>query len=280
MNRASALKPCPPRGVSTSAPAVRDFALGRAFKRGSGFGTSAEMLGRMRLFYRAFSKLHAQIPSSVMTQTGNLPVTPLGPDIPSPLEHDHIQPQRYLFPGRSGNKATADNRLREHFRSYLGVVRQIDLFVSKRINALPASLGYLRRRALAHASCRRVLPRGDQPHPGDRLPHPVRMGFRHERLRQGGAIQVKDHPRCSLTICASVFSPFWIRTSGFGNAGFPPLPGRTPGSRPAVLPPPPAMPGGDGIENRQVQTGIRRQVPVLPRGAGRAGAPAARWMSW
>ena len=73
--------------------------------------------------------------------------------------------------------------------------------------------------------------RGDQARPGDRVPDLVRVGFHHEQLHQGGGIQLTDHPRCSLTISASVFSPFPIRSSGFGNAGLSPFPGRTPGSR-------------------------------------------------
>jgi hypothetical protein len=55
--------------------------LAHDLKRRSVSGSSAEMLGRMRLFYRAFPQLHAQIPSSVMTESGKLPVPPVGPEM-------------------------------------------------------------------------------------------------------------------------------------------------------------------------------------------------------
>lgn len=58
--------------------------LAHDLKRRSVSGSSAEMLGRMRLFYRAFPQLRAQIPSSVMTESGKLPVPAAVPEIPSP----------------------------------------------------------------------------------------------------------------------------------------------------------------------------------------------------
>lgn len=57
--------------------------LAHDLKRRSVSGSSAEMLGRMRLFYRAFPHLRAQIPSSVMAESGKLPIQPVGPEIPS-----------------------------------------------------------------------------------------------------------------------------------------------------------------------------------------------------
>lgn len=53
-------------------------------KRRSVSGTSAEMLGRMRLFYRAFPQLRARIPSSVMTESGTLFLPSVGPEFSSP----------------------------------------------------------------------------------------------------------------------------------------------------------------------------------------------------
>jgi hypothetical protein len=44
--------------------------LARDLKRRSVTGSSAEMLARMRHFYRAFPQLHTQIPSSLMTESG------------------------------------------------------------------------------------------------------------------------------------------------------------------------------------------------------------------
>ncbi|MDB5967570.1 MAG: hypothetical protein JWQ90_20 [Hydrocarboniphaga sp.] len=58
--------------------------LAHDLKHRSVSGSSAEMLGRMRLFYRAFPQLRAQIPSSVMTESGIVLVPPVGPDILSP----------------------------------------------------------------------------------------------------------------------------------------------------------------------------------------------------
>ena len=52
--------------------------LAHDLKRRSVSGSSAEMLGRMRLFYRAFPQLRAQIPSSVMTESRKLPDPPAG----------------------------------------------------------------------------------------------------------------------------------------------------------------------------------------------------------
>lgn len=49
--------------------------LAHDLKRRSVSGSSSEMLGRMRLFYRAFPQLHAQIPSSVMTESGKLSIS-------------------------------------------------------------------------------------------------------------------------------------------------------------------------------------------------------------
>ena len=57
--------------------------LAHDLKRGSVSGSSAEMLGRMRLFYRAFPQLRAQIPSSVMTESRQLPDLPVGPEMSS-----------------------------------------------------------------------------------------------------------------------------------------------------------------------------------------------------
>ncbi len=56
-------------------------------------GSSAEMLGRMRLFYRAFPQLRGQIPSSVMTESGKLPLPPVEPEIPSPAMTNSIPGQ-------------------------------------------------------------------------------------------------------------------------------------------------------------------------------------------
>lgn len=65
-------------------------------------GTRAEMLGRMRLFYRAYPQLDALIPSSAMTKSGKAPAPPGAPDIsstamtnslpgtPTPLHADNI----------------------------------------------------------------------------------------------------------------------------------------------------------------------------------------------
>lgn len=64
--------------------------LAHDLKRRSVSGSSSEMLGRMRLFYRAFPQLHAQIPSSVMTESGKLPVPSVGPEIPSPAMTNSI----------------------------------------------------------------------------------------------------------------------------------------------------------------------------------------------
>ena len=57
--------------------------LAHDLKRRSVSGSSAEMLGRMRLFYRAFPQLRGQIPSSVTAESGKLPVPPAVPEIPS-----------------------------------------------------------------------------------------------------------------------------------------------------------------------------------------------------
>jgi len=57
--------------------------LSHDLKRRSVSGSSAEMLGRMRLFYRAFPQLRAQIPSSLMTESRKLPDPPVRPEISS-----------------------------------------------------------------------------------------------------------------------------------------------------------------------------------------------------
>lgn len=49
--------------------ATHSEAQSDGLKRRSVSGSSAEMLGRMRLFYRAFPQLRAQIPSSAMTNS-------------------------------------------------------------------------------------------------------------------------------------------------------------------------------------------------------------------
>lgn len=64
--------------------------LAHDLKRRTVAGTSAEVLGRMRLFYRAFPQLRAQIPSSVMTESGKLPAVQPGPAIPSPAMTNSI----------------------------------------------------------------------------------------------------------------------------------------------------------------------------------------------
>jgi len=57
--------------------------LARDLKRRSVSGSSAEMLGRMRLFYRTFPQLHAQISSSAMTESGRLSLAQVAQTIPS-----------------------------------------------------------------------------------------------------------------------------------------------------------------------------------------------------
>ena len=57
--------------------------LAHDLKRRSVSGSSTEMLGRMRLFYRAFPQLRAQIPSSAMTESRKLPDPPVGAEISS-----------------------------------------------------------------------------------------------------------------------------------------------------------------------------------------------------
>ena len=47
-------------------------------------GTLVVVRGRIRLFYRAFPQLRAQIPSSMMTEFGKFTVPPATPEIPSP----------------------------------------------------------------------------------------------------------------------------------------------------------------------------------------------------
>src|SRR5581483_8726503 len=71
--------------------------------------------------------------------------------------------------------------------------------------------------------------RGRQSRLGDYPADPARIRFLDEQFYQRGCIQIEDHPRCSLTISARVFSSLPIRIKGFGNAGFLPLPGRTQG---------------------------------------------------
>ena len=67
--------------------------LARDLKRRSVPGSSAEMLGRMRLFYRAFPQLRAQIPSSVMTESGTLLRAPATGAIPSSAMTDSSSKQ-------------------------------------------------------------------------------------------------------------------------------------------------------------------------------------------
>jgi predicted nuclease of restriction endonuclease-like (RecB) superfamily len=57
--------------------------LAHDLKRRSVSLSSAEMLGRMRLFYRAFPQLRTQIPSSVMTESRALADPQAGPEISS-----------------------------------------------------------------------------------------------------------------------------------------------------------------------------------------------------
>ena len=64
--------------------------LAHDLKRRSVSGSSAEMLGRMRLFYRAFPQLRAQIPSSVMTEPRKLPDPPVGPELSSSAKTNSV----------------------------------------------------------------------------------------------------------------------------------------------------------------------------------------------
>lgn len=57
--------------------------IARDLKRRGVSGCSAEMIGRMRLFYRTCPQLRSQIPSSVMTKSSAVPVPTSSTEIPS-----------------------------------------------------------------------------------------------------------------------------------------------------------------------------------------------------
>jgi len=60
-----------------------------------------------------------------------------------PLEHINVQPQCNLLLGWGEDQSATDDRFREHFRRHLGVVRQVNILVAQRVDALPVSLGHL-----------------------------------------------------------------------------------------------------------------------------------------
>lgn len=63
--------------------ATRNEAQPDGLKCRSVSGGSAEMPGRMWLFYRDFPQLRAQIPSLATAESEESPMLPVGPEIPS-----------------------------------------------------------------------------------------------------------------------------------------------------------------------------------------------------
>lgn len=60
-----------------------------------------------------------------------------------PIENVSIEPKRQLFLGLSRFESSTENGFCEHLGRHFRVIRQIDVLVSERVDALPVSFGCL-----------------------------------------------------------------------------------------------------------------------------------------